>query len=1025
MSFYIGNIWPLLLVLFIVPVVYLAWHSLTGLSPWRSWSALLLRIVLLLLLIAALADIQVVRKSKALSVLFLLDNSESVPTKVQERAVDFIRTAMTKMDARHDRAGLLVFAGDASFEFIDRPKNFHFETIQSKVETGQTNIDKALKLAIAALPETGQRRIVLLSDGNQTIDDCLEQAEQARSHQIPIDVVPLLLRDDREVILNKLVAPGEINAAQAYQVTAVISSSRNTVGTVRLYLNGEFIREKGVQLQAGKNSVSITVPGPLVKSGFHKLRVVVESPDDLIFSNNVAESFCYAHGIPKVLYLEGDLPNRRFLQEALTNVNLTPQQRIDLVIGDVNALPQDILSMHGYDALILSNIARQDLSNTQMLMIENAVKEGGLGFIMIGGENSFGAGGYRDTPIERALPVDMDITHKKVVPNGALVLILHTCEFPDGNRWAKIISKKAIDVLSPFDLAGILYYSWNTRESWLFPLKPVVNKMKMFQLIEQVSPGDMPSFGPTLNAANQALITARAGKKHIIVISDGDPTPPSLALMQQIKQNKISISSVVIRPHGGQDTGKMRYLSQYTGGQYHRIDNPKALPAIFIKEALTVKRSLIFESDAGFTPRLAYHTDIVRGFAAGEFPRIYGYVVTSAKPLASVPLYIQHEEQKDPLLAHINYGLGRSVAFTSDAKNRWSADWIAWEKYQKFWVQTVRWALRKIERSGFQIATSVSRGKGHIVIDAVTSDGRLLNFLGMKAAVVYPSGRASRFKIYQTGPGRYEGKFNADEVGTYLITGTYLQQGKQKHFSTGLAVAYSAEYSHPGTNQRLLKQLARLTGGRVITYSFMDQNGDGVVSSKEWSGSASDFDKRDYNQDGVIAPEEHGQDEKIFRHDEARGGRPQPLWPLLLTIFLVLFPLDVFLRRVLIDYRRLWRKLTAWHQRERQDSSSATMQRLANTKKAVQKKWRQPQQQLDLKSLEKLGRSVTPPQPPKDQAQKTKPGQQATPTSESGQKSADSGQKSPPTSRPPGESDYTSRLLAAKKKIWDKNKKKD
>ena len=629
---YIGHIWPFVLLIFIAPVVYLARHSLTGLSPWRSWAALLLRIILLLLLIGALADIQIVRKSKALSVLFLLDASESVPAKVQEHAVDFIRTAIAKMDGRHDRAGLLVFAGDASFEFIDRRSDFSFNNIQSQVATGQTNISKALKLAIAGLPETGQRRIVLLSDGNQTVDNCLPEAEQAGAHGIPIDVVPLILRSDREVILTKLVAPGEINEAQAYQVSAVIRSFQDTVGKVRLFVNGELIREKAVNLQKGKNSVMITVPAPLVKSGFQKLRVVVESPDDLIFSNNVAESFCYVHGTPKVLYLEGDFANRRFLRDALANVNLTSKQRIALTVGDINALPQDILSLHSYDALIFSNIARQDLDNAQMRMIENAVKQGGLGFIMIGGENSFGAGGYRETPIEHILPVDMDITHKKVVPNGALVLVLHTCEFPDGNRWAKIISKKAIDVLSPFDLAGILYYSWNTRESWLFPLKLANNKMKMFQLIDQVSPGDMPSFGPTLNAAYQALATARAGKKHIIVISDGDPTPPSSMLMQQIKQKQISISSVVIRPHGGQDTGKMKYISSYTGGQYHRIDNPKALPAIFIKEALTVKRSLIFESQTGFLPRLAYHTDIVRGFGADEFPKIYGYVVTTAKP---------------------------------------------------------------------------------------------------------------------------------------------------------------------------------------------------------------------------------------------------------------------------------------------------------------------------------------------------------------------------------------------------------
>ena len=369
------------------------------------------------------------------------------------------------------------------------------------------------------------------------------------------------------------------------------------------------------------------------------------------------------------------------------------------------------------------------------------------------------------------------------------------------------------------------------------------------------------------------------------------------------------------------------------------------------------------------------------------------------------------------MLAQIHHGLGRTVAFTSDAKNRWGPDWVSWEKYQKFWVQTVRWALRKIERSGFRIATSIAYGKGHIAVDALTADGRLLNFLEMRAAVVYPSGRAIEFKIYQTGPGRYEGKFNADEVGTYLITGSYLQQGKQKHFSTGLSVAYSAEYSNPGTDHRLLNKLANLTGGRVITYSFMDKDGDGTVTAKEWTGTPEQFAKRDYNQDGLISAEEHGQDENIFRHDQPRGGRPQPLWPLLLTIFLVLFPLDVFLRRVLIDYRRIWQKLLALHRRDQDETSTTTMRRLADTKKAAQKKLSKPRRQLDLKALEKLGKSAALPQTPKNEIRESK-------SEQAPARSGDSPEQ-PPPSKSPDETDYTSRLLAAKKKIWDKRRKKD
>lgn len=884
-----------------------------------------IRIGLFLLLILSLAGIQIVVKSNVLHLLFVLDVSQSIPVSLQEQAKIFIQEKIQEMDSRDDRVGLLVFGKDFSFEFVEQKANFFFSSLQSEVNNTQTDIAGALKLAIARFPESGQRRIVLMSDGNQTLGDALKEAQQALSMQIPVDVIPLVSFSDKEIVLEKFIAPHEVNEGQAYDVTCVIHSSQDTHATLRLSLQGEVIREKTVALQKGKNSISINIPAFLVKAGFQKLRLVLESKDDSMTDNNAGESFTYVEGTPKILYLEGDWEHKEFLLNALTQLELSDKQRVEVRVGGVGDLPRDILGLQNYDALILSNIARDSFSDQQMLMIESAVKEAGMGFVMIGGEQSFGAGGYAKTPIERILPVDMDITHKKIIPNGALVLVLHTCEFPEGNTWAKRISQKAIDMLSPYDLAGILYFDWQTKESWLFPLMEVTitNKSRMFQLIQGAEPGDMPAFEPTLQAAYQSLLNAKAGKKHIVVITDGDPTAPTVGLIQKIKDSKISISGIVIQPHGDEDIGRMRYICGSTGGNYYRVDNPEALPAIFTREALSVKRNLLFESEKGFYPVLAYHGDFLRGIGGNGFPKLFGYVVTTPKPLAYVPLYIEQEDQKDPLLAYMQHGLGRTVAFTSDAKNKWASDWVKWKEFQKFWVQTVQWALRKIERSSFRISTSAAEGKGKIAIEAVSEEGKSLSSLVIRGVVVSPDGMSLPFEIEQTGLGRYEGNFPAEQIGTYLIHASYLEGDKPKHLSTGLSVAYSSEYLNIKPNFSLLSQIANTTKGRMLSL------------------------------------EENKEKSPIFLHGEKGTGNPIELWSYLIAAFLILFPLDVFFRRVHLDHKKIAKAFSDFFSfsHKGQTRSITTVTRLATKTLSIREERRKKREALDLKKLEEFGKT--------------------------------------------------------------------
>src|SRR6187549_2478612 len=182
---------------------------------------------------------------------------------------------------------------------------------------------------------------------------------------------------------------------------------------------------------------------------------------------------------------------------------------------------------------------------------------------MIGGKNSFGPGGYHKTVIEDALPVSMDVSQKKVLPKGALAIILHSCEFPEGNTWAKRITKQAIKVLGSQDEVGVIDYE--AGEQWVFKLQKAENYEQMATKINAAAPGDMPAFAPTMEMGLKGLKDNDAAAKHMIIISDGDPQPPPPALVQAFKDAQVTMSMVAIFPHGGQEITIMRGIAEATG----------------------------------------------------------------------------------------------------------------------------------------------------------------------------------------------------------------------------------------------------------------------------------------------------------------------------------------------------------------------------------------------------------------------------------------------------------------------------
>ncbi len=878
--------WLVLLPIALAWVGWLAWKTDVQIGAWRRWTALGLRLVIVLLLSLAVSGFQLLRPVEGMNVFFLLDRSDSVTSAQQEAAKGFVNR-VAKQKKLVDKAGAIVFGTDTGIESTTQ-EAFALEKIQAVVGTERTDIASALRLGTAAFPENGQKRIVLLSDGNENVGDVMNAVHAARPLGVSIDVVPLGVGRGHDVSVQKLSLPGNLKKGQTFEVKIFAQADTAQKAKVRLYRNDQLLGDQEVTLQAGKNL--FTFPQTLNEPGFYGYDVVVEGTDDQVAQNNRATSFTSVRGDPKILVLSSDIAADAPLVEALRST------RLDVKAAGLDAMPGTLAEMAGYDSIFLSNIAAGDLGRDLMKLLESATRDFGVGLVCVGGDQTYAAGGYRSTPLEAALPVDMELSSKKVLPSGALALVMHGMEFNNGNQVAREIGIAALDALGPNDEMGVLLWDGSVR--WLFPLQKVGDKKDLGRKIAGMNQGDLPSFDEIMTMGYEGLKQSTANLKHMIVFSDGDPGAPSPNLMKDMIEAKMTVSTVLIAGHAGPET--MISIADQGRGRFYDVRSPTQLPQIFIKEAAVILKSAIFEEP--FKPKLAVASEPMNGIAGDEIPTLRGYVATTPKPRAEVPL-ISHNG--DPVLAHWQYGLGRAVAFTSDAKAKWARDWMNWGKYRQFWTQVAQWSLRRLDNTDFSADVSVEKGEGHISIEALDAQGNFRNFLNLRTIVVSPKGERQSVQLEQTGPGHYEARFATKEVGAYLLNLMEMKNGKTAGSQVlGASVNYSPEFNATEPNMNLLHRIAESTGGKVLD---PDSAGDNP-----------------------------------FLHNRVKTYQPRDLWEWMLRLAILLFPLDVGVRRIQLDrdeIRRAWdhvRRRIPWLKRaERKPESDEALAALLARREQV------------------------------------------------------------------------------------------
>lgn len=861
----------LLFLLWTVLVLLFLWvqrRTLNDMTPARKRWALGIRLSVLTLICLALSEVHLIHPNRSLTVLFLVDGSRSMSDQQKEQAQRFIQESLPHKRPK-DTVGVLSFGKEADVKMLPvespgRPTTRHGGPANA------TNLAQALETALPLIPHNSAGRVVVLSDGNENVGNALAKvpAMTARGVQVHTVVLPSSLQ--KEALIEKVVAPTEVKIGEPFRVKVVTNALNQQPGRLSLrWEGGEIGKARSLSLGTGRRTQEFEAR--IDSHGFHRIEAQLETnaDSDTHTENNRGLAYVTVRGKPQLLYVASP-SSSKYLPNALR------KQNIDVVQVPASAMPSSAAAFLAFDSILFSDVPSSEFSASQLEALRVSTRDFGIGFGMVGGEFSFGMGGYRKTPVEEVLPVSMELRKKLRNPSVCVALVIdRSGSMEEGGiggsklAYAKDASERAVGLLKPEDSVAVITFTSSAEVQ--VPPTSVEQAGEIVSGIKAIQAGGGTSVYEGARLAYQTIKDHPAPIKHIILLTDGMSMDPDYRpLVAEMKRSKVTVTSAAIGGgSGGVDASRLYWLAEQTGGRFYRVESPRDIPAIYMQEIERISTSPLVEEP--FNARIPRGAEERLAGLGPNLPLLLGYNVTETKPGAELLL---SSHRNDPLLATWRYGLGRSMAFTSDDKNRWAVQWLPWSGYGPFWAQAVRWTMRSFTPSDFRSQVTMEGTRGHVTVTAIDKDGKFVNRLQFKARVASPEGDTAKpqeLAVRQTGPGTYEAWFDAGQIGTYLVNVVREVPGKAAEMSVaGLVVPYSPEYRDLRANDYLMTQLA--------------QAGGGVTAAKP---------------------------------AEAFGGsrpvlyKPTHLTQWLLALALLLFPVDVGIRRLALEKSDL-RRATGW-----------------------------------------------------------------------------------------------------------------
>jgi uncharacterized membrane protein len=850
-------LYPKVLLLLLPALAVLFWCDARSTHPMgatRRRLLLVLRSLLVVLALLAIASPARLMKSRDQSVIFLLDHSRSQGADGLRSIYEIAGTLRERL-ATSPSAGFVAVGGEGRLllnpgDSRDLPAPDGAARLMGEIGAS-SNFERGIVFARGLFPAGSSRHLVLVGDGVETRGSLRNAANEAAVAGIKIHAVGVTGTIQPDVRVTRLDASqSRLNEGASLDLEATVEGSLSGPGRLRLFENGVEVASAEVALKAGEllNHRFTRVPE---KRNIYNYRAVIEGFEgrDAIPENNEALSIVDVRGKPLFLYIEGEEGESRYLAGAMEKEGI----RLDVRVPE--GLPGSLQELAGYDGIILSDIPAHRIGEARMTVMRDYVEKLGGGFIMIGGMNSFGVGGYYRTPIEEVLPVKLKAPDQEEFQSSALALVIDRSGSMAGQKIeiCKSAAVASAELLTNKDSIGV--YAFDSQVHEIVPMTKITSISTIASQISQIGSGGGTNAYPGMVRAREELNRVKSKIKHMIVLTDGQTSGEGYqALASQCHAEGITISTVAVG--GGAQVGLLQSIAAAGGGQSYVTMDPTSIVRIFTQDTLTHTGRMIREE--AFEPKLVEAHPMLRDWQDGVAPPLLGYVKTNRKATAQVPLVT---DNGDPLLAHWRFGLGKVTAFTSDCKSRWAALWVGdWDGYGRIWAQILRETARAPQGLNMDLRLEEEGSEVKVAVDLAEDAATRLDGAKVEADVFHVPANAlgsgmktvATLALSQEGPGWYESRFRPSDPGVYLVRA---RSGAQM-VSAGHVYNPSGEVATGRVDDALLREVCRITGG-----TYLENAGDPL----ELSG------------------------ENVSRYVE--------LWPYLMLAFLALFLLDLVVRR--------------------------------------------------------------------------------------------------------------------------------
>jgi Ca-activated chloride channel homolog len=685
--------WPFALLPALGFIFWVRRHTKTSLGRRHQDVLWVLRASIVLLLLLALTRPHWNRPGTSISAVFLLDVSRSISPEFLSAAIQWSEDAVAEGEPAHSR--FIGFA--ASSTMVERASELRSLAVYDggamesgaappppgAIDQSGTNIERAVRQALASFAPSSLKRLVLVTDGHETEGNLGAVIPELDAAGVRVFTVPAAVRGEGDSWIEGIEVPKDVRAGETVAVAVSVFSRTARSAVVSLETASSRLAQREVDLVPGFSRISFETRLP--QAGLLDLQARIETDQDPFLSNDSRVETVSVAPPLSVLYIEGHPPSATYLERALEAEGL----EVTVVAGASASSAARRLS--AYDVVILSDVSAKSLDAQAMLALEAYVRDEDGGLIFAAGETSYGEEGYTDTVLERILPVEFRVEEKW--KDLSLVIVLDKSYSMYGKKiaLAKEATKAALDLLEETHRFGVVTFDWNPYVT--IPLQLATNKDWIKDGISRIQASAQTNIYPALERAFEQLIESPSKVKHVILLSDGKTYPDDYEeLIVRMTEKEITVSSVAVGEEA--DRELLGDIARWGNGRSYFIEDAERVQQIFIEETqIALEATLVEES---FDPLVKREIEAFRGIDFEKAPPLKGYVSTLPRDAAEVILEAQDE---DPLLARWHYGIGRSVAFTSDVKNRWAVDWLNWDGYGKFWSQLVRETARRNRRA--------------------------------------------------------------------------------------------------------------------------------------------------------------------------------------------------------------------------------------------------------------------------------------------------------------------------------------